>query len=52
MIKINKIIDETPFISDLQKTFYKTILKERKEHILNFSYEKLCKSKSSLSNEN
>ena len=52
LIKINKIIDETPFISDLQKTFYKTILKERKEHILNFSYEKLCKSKSSLSNEN
>ncbi len=41
MIKINKIVEETPFISDLQKTFYKTILKERKERILDFSYQRL-----------
>lgn len=42
MIKINEIVEETPFISDLQKTFYKTMLKERKERILDFSYQKLC----------
>lgn len=43
MEKIYKIVDETPFISDLQKDFYKTILRERKERILDFSYKKLCK---------
>lgn len=41
MDKINKVIDETPFISDLQKEFYKTMLRERKERILDFSYQKL-----------
>lgn len=43
MEKICKIVDETPFISDLQKEFYKTMLRERKERILDFSYQKLCK---------
>lgn len=43
MEKINMIIDEISFISDLQKDFYKTMLKERKERILDFSYQKLCK---------
>lgn len=43
MEKINKIINETPFITELQKRFYKTMLKERKERILDFSYQKLCK---------
>lgn len=43
MNKIYKIVDETPFISDLQKEFYKTMLRERKERILDFSYQKLCK---------
>lgn len=42
MSKINAIVDDAPFISDLQKTFYKTMLKERKKHILDFSYQKLC----------
>lgn len=41
MDKIYKIVDETPFISDLQKNFYKTMLRERKERILDFSYQKL-----------
>lgn len=41
MDKIFQIINETPFISDLQKNFYKRILKERKERILDFSYNKL-----------
>ncbi len=37
MHKINVLIDETPFISDLQKDFYKTMLAERKEKILDKS---------------
>jgi hypothetical protein len=41
MKKINTLIDETPFITELQKDFYKTILKERKERILDYSLQKL-----------
>ena len=43
MDQIYKIVDETPFISELQKEFYKTMLRERKERILDFSYQKLRK---------
>lgn len=43
MAEINRIIDETPYITDLQKTFYKTMLAQRKEKILDFSYDKLRK---------
>lgn len=35
--KINKIIDQMPFIDDLQKQFYMTMLKERKVKILDYS---------------
>lgn len=45
MDKINRIVDTTPFISDLQKEFYKTMLWERKERILDFSYQKLQRKK-------
>ena len=45
MDKIFNIVDETPFISDLQKQFYKTMLQTRKERILDFSMEKLRKRK-------
>ena len=38
---INTIIDETPFATDLQKEFYKTILSDRKKRILDFSFDKL-----------
>ena len=41
MGKIKGIIDYTPFISDLQKDFYLTMLIERKKRILDFSIEKL-----------
>ena len=47
MVKINEIIDNTPYISELQKNFYKTILQERKERILEFSYQKLYQQESS-----
>ena len=35
--KIEEIIDNTVYLSELQKNFYKTMLKERKERILDFS---------------
>lgn len=51
MEKIYKIVEETPFISDLQKEFYKTMLRERKERILDFSYQKLRKRERSKNQE-
>ncbi len=41
MQKINALIDETPFITELQKTFYKTMLTERAEKILGKSLQLL-----------
>ena len=41
MEKINQLIDDTPIISQIQKDFYKTMLKIRKEKILDFSLKKL-----------
>ena len=38
-----ELVDSTPFISDLQKEFYRTMLSERKERILDFSLQKLLK---------
>ena len=43
MDKINRIVDETPYTSELQKDFYKTMLAKRKEKILDFSLKKLRK---------
>lgn len=43
MEAINDIIDETPIITDEHKSFLKTVLKARKERIVDFSYSKLCK---------
>ena len=48
MNKINTLIDETPFISDLQKTFYKRMLAERKEKILDKSLQILRKRERAL----
>ena len=45
MNKIYQIIEDTPFISNLQKDFYKTMLNERKERILDYSYQMLIKPK-------
>ncbi|WP_078397857.1 hypothetical protein [Campylobacter pinnipediorum] len=38
--KINDIIESTPYISNLYKDFLQTIIKERKERILDVVYEK------------
>lgn len=43
--KINKIIDETPYISDIRKEFYKKIIYMRYEKILDYSYLKYSMSK-------
>lgn len=43
MVRINKMIDETPYITELQKEFYKKILSLRKEKILDHSLKKLRK---------
>lgn len=51
MEKIDQIVEETPFISDLQKDFYKTMLHERKERILDFAYQKLRKRERSKGQE-
>ena len=40
---INAIIDDMP-VTELQKQFYKVILRERKEKILDYSYNKLVNS--------
>ena len=39
--KINEMIEATPCITALQKQFYKTMLAERKERILEFAFVKL-----------
>lgn len=43
MAKIEKIIDGTPFLRDLQRQFYMTMLAVRKERILDFSLNALEK---------
>ncbi len=40
--EINQIINETPYISEIRREFYKKILSMRYEKILKYSYEKLC----------
>ena len=47
MQKIYTLIDETPFITELQKKFYKTMLVERKEKILDKSLQLLRRSERS-----
>ena len=41
MNKIHQIIDNTPYISDVRKEFYKIIIELRYEKILKYSYDKL-----------
>ena len=48
MQQINALIDETPFITDLQKNFYKTMLAERKEKILDKSLQLLRRRERTL----
>jgi len=44
MKKVDEIIDNTPYISDVRKNFYKIILNKRYEMILKPAYELLRKN--------
>lgn len=46
--KVNEIIDSTPYITNLQKTFYKTILAARRDIILQRPFDKLIKLEQEL----
>lgn len=48
--KICYMIDNTPYISELQKAFYKTMIIERKEKILDYSLNKLKSIERDISN--
>lgn len=50
--KINHIIDNTPFISEIQKDFFKKIVSTRKELILEYSYNKLLQRKQNIDVDN
>ncbi len=41
MVRIEEMVNSTPFLSDLQKRFYITMLRERKLRILDFSLKAL-----------
>ncbi len=41
MNEIRAMIDDVPFLNDLQRQFYITMLSERKSRILDYSYQKL-----------
>lgn len=43
MDKINRVVEETPFLEPVQQEFYQIMLKERKEKILDFSRELLLR---------
>lgn len=49
MNKIERIIDETPGLSALQRQFYKTMLQKRKERIIDFSLEKCSRIEREIS---
>lgn len=45
MEKIYKVIDETPYISEVRKRFYKKILRMRYDMILKECYEELIEKR-------
>lgn len=51
MKKIEAIVDGTPYISALQKEFYKKILNERYDKILTFSYNRMMKRERKMETE-
>ena len=46
--KISELIENTPYIDELQKSFYKTMIAERKERILDRSLKLLRKRERAL----
>ena len=48
MAKTNQLIDDTPYISDLQKRFYKTMIEERREKILVKALQRIRRKENEL----
>lgn len=46
--RINQLIDDTPYISDLQKRFYKTMIEERREKILVKALQRIRRKENEL----
>ncbi|MDD2973446.1 MAG: HipA domain-containing protein [Lachnospiraceae bacterium] len=44
MDRLNQIVEETPFVEEIQKEFYKIMIRERKEKILDYAMEQLLKA--------
>lgn len=51
MGSIKKIIEETPFVSELQKEFYTTMLSARKERILDYALDLISRERVRVSGE-
>ena len=49
--KINRLIEETPFIEPVQKDFYQVMLKERKEKIFDYSMKLLLAQEKQMGQE-
>ena len=52
MVRIYNAIDETPLISEIQKSFYKKMVYERKNRIIDHSLERLPKNLSDIAQVN
>lgn len=48
MERINKLVEEIPFIEPVQRDFYRIMIRERKNKILDYSMEQLMKPFSTL----
>lgn len=48
MARINQLIDDTPYISHLQKRFYKTMIEERREKILVKALQRIRRKENEL----
>lgn len=51
MGSIKKIIEETPFVSELQKEFYTTMLSARKERILDYALDLISRERMRVSGD-
>lgn len=47
MERIDRLVEETPFLKPIQKEFYRIMIRERKEKILDYSMNQLMKQESS-----
>ena len=48
MAKINPLIDDTPYIADLQRRFYKTMIEEWREKMLVKALQRIRRKENEL----